>query len=193
MTKSESKCRRSCLPSCCVFICVPTAQLVAPLRVVFVHLLVLMEHAVMGTSLARLQIGKHAVFLNPKLYPNPNMHVQSCAYNRTPKTCTPAYGTWCPRKSPSPSPKPTPHPHPAPKHHPSPKPKPPSPAPHPSPSPAPSRAVRYAGINLAGFDYGTLARAGSIWCTDADCSSGGWSDPRVPEQDNCPGYGLCCC
>ena len=134
-------------------------------------------------------VNSTVAFSYPKLYPNTK---QPFAHNRTPKTCTPAYGTWCPRKTPSPAPKPSPQPHPAPKHHPSPSPKPPSPAPTPSPSPAPSRAVPYAGINLAGFDYGTLARAGSIWCTDEDCSSGGWSDPRVPEQDNCPGYGLFC-
>jgi hypothetical protein len=42
---------------------------------------------------------------------------------------------------------------------------------------------------MAGFDYGNLARAGAVWCTDAQCSSGGWSDPRVPEDENCPGYG----
>ena len=30
---------------------------------------------------------------------------------------------------------------------------------------------------------------GAVWCTDADCSSGGWSDPRTPEDGNCPGYG----
>ena len=49
--------------------------------------------------------------------------------------------------------------------------------------------MRWTGANLAGFDYGNLARAGAVWCTDADCSSGGWSDPRVPEDQNCPGYG----
>ena len=49
--------------------------------------------------------------------------------------------------------------------------------------------MRWTGANMAGFDYGNLARAGAVWCTDAQCSSGGWSDPRVPEDENCPGYG----
>jgi hypothetical protein len=29
---------------------------------------------------------------------------------------------------------------------------------------------------MAGFDYGDLARAGAVWCTDSQCSSGGWYD-----------------
>ena len=49
--------------------------------------------------------------------------------------------------------------------------------------------MQWTGANLAGFDYGNLARAGGVWCTDDACSSGGWSDPRVPEDENCPGYG----
>ena len=42
---------------------------------------------------------------------------------------------------------------------------------------------------MAGFDYGSLARASAVWCSDEACDSGGWSDPRTLEEQNCPGYG----
>jgi len=92
--------------------------------------------------------------------------------NWSKKTCTPAYGTWCER-NPTPTPPPTPPP-------------PPTPAPPPTPS---VPHVRWVGGNLAGFDYGNLARASGTWCTDEYCDSGGWSDPRISKDKNCPGYG----
>lgn len=49
--------------------------------------------------------------------------------------------------------------------------------------------MAWTGVNVAGFDYGNLARGSGVWCSDEDCDSGGWSDTRLPEDTNCPGYG----
>ena len=49
-----------------------------------------------------------------------------------------------------------------------------------------NRMTKWTGVNLAGFDYGTLARAGGAWCTDEVGDTGGWSDPNVGYLT--PGY-----
>ena len=84
--------------------------------------------------------------------------------NWNPKTCVAAGWVWCTSAGPTPPPPPPPTPPPTP-------PGPPTP-----PVPPLASHVRWTGVNMAGFAYGDLARAGAVWCTDAQCSSGGWSD-----------------